>query len=42
VPETFVIGRNGIIAYKLVGPITPDNFESLLEPQIDKAVAAKS
>jgi cytochrome c biogenesis protein CcmG/thiol:disulfide interchange protein DsbE len=42
VPETFVIGRDGRIAYKLVGPITPGNFGSVLEPQIDKAVAAKS
>ena len=27
VPETFVIGRDGRIAYKLVGPITPGNLE---------------
>jgi cytochrome c biogenesis protein CcmG, thiol:disulfide interchange protein DsbE len=42
VPETFIIGRDGHIAYKLVGPITSDNFSSLLMPQIDKAVAAQS
>ena len=24
----FIVGRDGRIAYKLVGPITPDNFES--------------
>jgi cytochrome c biogenesis protein CcmG, thiol:disulfide interchange protein DsbE len=42
VPETFVVGRNGHIAYKLVGPITSDNYFSLLMPQIDKAVAARS
>ncbi len=36
------IGRDGRIAYKLVGPITPDNFETLLKPQIEKALAAKS
>jgi cytochrome c biogenesis protein CcmG, thiol:disulfide interchange protein DsbE len=42
VPETFVVGRDGHIAYKLVGPITPDNYFSLLMPQIDKAVAARS
>jgi cytochrome c biogenesis protein CcmG/thiol:disulfide interchange protein DsbE len=40
VPETFVIGRDARIAYKLVGPITPDNFESLLKPEIEKALAA--
>jgi cytochrome c biogenesis protein CcmG, thiol:disulfide interchange protein DsbE len=42
VPETFVVGRDGHVAYKLVGPITSDNFFSLLMPQIDKAVAAGS
>jgi cytochrome c biogenesis protein CcmG, thiol:disulfide interchange protein DsbE len=42
VPETFVVGRDARIAYKLVGPITVDNFESLLKPQIDKALAAGS
>jgi cytochrome c biogenesis protein CcmG/thiol:disulfide interchange protein DsbE len=42
VPETFVVGRDARVAYKLVGPITPDNLESVLKPQIDKAVAAGS
>ena len=42
VPETFVIGRNARIAYKLVGPITSENFQSVLEPQIEKALAAGS
>jgi cytochrome c biogenesis protein CcmG/thiol:disulfide interchange protein DsbE len=40
VPETFVIGRDGRIAYKLVGPITPDNLEKALKPAIEKALAA--
>jgi cytochrome c biogenesis protein CcmG/thiol:disulfide interchange protein DsbE len=40
VPETYVIGRDARIVYKLVGPITPDNLNSLLMPQIDKALAA--
>jgi cytochrome c biogenesis protein CcmG/thiol:disulfide interchange protein DsbE len=39
VPETFVIGRDGIIAYKLIGPITPDNLDSVLKPEIEKAIA---
>ena len=26
VPETFIVGRDGKIAYKLVGPLTPDNI----------------
>jgi cytochrome c biogenesis protein CcmG/thiol:disulfide interchange protein DsbE len=42
VPETFVVGRDGHIAYKLVGPITPENYDSVLEPEIDKALAAGS
>jgi len=42
VPETFVIGRDARIAYKLVGPITPENLQSILIPQIDKALAGGS
>jgi cytochrome c biogenesis protein CcmG/thiol:disulfide interchange protein DsbE len=41
VPETFVIGRDGKIAFKLVGPISAGNLESTLKPQIEKALAAK-
>jgi cytochrome c biogenesis protein CcmG/thiol:disulfide interchange protein DsbE len=40
VPETFVVGKDGRIAYKLVGPITAENLKSVLEPEIQKAVAA--
>jgi cytochrome c biogenesis protein CcmG/thiol:disulfide interchange protein DsbE len=40
VPETFVVGRDGKIAFKLVGPITPGNLERLLKPAIAKAAAA--
>ena len=39
VPETFVVGRDGKIAYKLVGPITPDNLDKVLKPEIEKALA---
>jgi len=42
VPETFVIGRDARIAYKLVGPITPESFDALLKPQIEKALAGGS
>ena len=42
VPETFVIGRDGTIAYKMVGPVTPQNFESVLKAEIDKALKAGS
>ena len=40
VPETFVIDREGRIAYKLVGPITAGNLETTLKPQLEKALAA--
>jgi len=40
VPETFLIGRDGAIAYKLVGPITAENLIKVLQPEIDKALAA--
>ncbi|CAM5491288.1 Cytochrome c biogenesis protein CycY OS=Afipia felis OX=1035 GN=cycY_2 PE=3 SV=1 [Afipia felis] len=40
VPETFVIDRNGIIAFKLIGPITPNNLETALKPAIEKALRA--
>jgi cytochrome c biogenesis protein CcmG/thiol:disulfide interchange protein DsbE len=39
VPETFVIGRDGRIAYKLIGPISADNLFRVLGPEIDRAVA---
>jgi len=42
VPETFIVGRDGKIAYKLVGPVTPDNIDTVLRAQIDKAVKAGS
>ena len=42
VPETFIVGRDGTIVYKLVGPITPDNIDRVLKAQIDKALKAGS
>jgi cytochrome c biogenesis protein CcmG/thiol:disulfide interchange protein DsbE len=39
VPETFVVGRDAKIAFKLVGPITPENLERTLKPAIEKALA---
>jgi cytochrome c biogenesis protein CcmG, thiol:disulfide interchange protein DsbE len=42
VPETFLIGRDGRIAFKLVGPITPQNLDGVLKPEIEKALAAPS
>jgi cytochrome c biogenesis protein CcmG/thiol:disulfide interchange protein DsbE len=42
VPETFVVGRDGTIVYKLVGAITPDNVDTVLKPEIEKALKAGS
>jgi len=39
VPETFVVGRDGRIAFKLVGPITDDNVDTVLKPALEKALA---
>ena len=39
VPETFLVGRDGKIAYKLVGPITEANLERVIKPEIEKALA---
>jgi cytochrome c biogenesis protein CcmG/thiol:disulfide interchange protein DsbE len=39
VPETYVIGRDGSIAFKLVGPITAENLAGTLGPEIAKAMA---
>jgi len=38
VPETFIVGRDGRIAYKLVGPINAENFERVLLPELGKAL----
>ena len=42
VPETFLVGRDGRIAYKLVGPINAANFEREVKPAIEKALAGGS
>ena len=41
VPETFIVGSDGRIAYKLIGPITPDNLQSQLKTEIEKALSRK-
>jgi cytochrome c biogenesis protein CcmG, thiol:disulfide interchange protein DsbE len=40
VPETFVVGREGTIVYKMVGPVTPENIDTVLKVEIDKALKA--
>jgi len=38
VPETFIVGPEGTIVYKLVGPITPENLRTVLLPQMERAL----
>jgi len=40
VPETFVVGRDGKIAFKLVGPIIAENLRAALKPAIEKALGS--
>ena len=37
VPETYVVKGDGTIAYKFVGPLTPETLKTVLLPQIRKA-----
>jgi len=41
-PETFIVGREGRIVYKLVGPVTPGNIDTVLKAEIEKALKAGS
>jgi cytochrome c biogenesis protein CcmG, thiol:disulfide interchange protein DsbE len=34
VPETFVVGADGTVLYKHVGPLTPDSIESQILPRL--------
>jgi cytochrome c biogenesis protein CcmG, thiol:disulfide interchange protein DsbE len=40
VPESFLVDRDGRIAYKFIGPITPEDLGNTLKPEIEKALAA--
>lgn len=40
VPETFLVGADGTIRYKHVGPLTPHSVRTALLPQIEKALAS--
>ena len=41
VPETFVVGKDGRIAYKHVGPLTHVSVAQKLMPEVEKALAAQ-
>jgi cytochrome c biogenesis protein CcmG/thiol:disulfide interchange protein DsbE len=38
VPETFIIRGDGTVAYKFIGPLTPESLQSTLIPEIEKAM----
>jgi cytochrome c biogenesis protein CcmG/thiol:disulfide interchange protein DsbE len=42
VPESFIVGREGTIVYKMVGPITPENINTVLKVELEKALKAGS
>ncbi len=39
VPETFLVGPDGVIATKVIGPLDADNLQRVLRPAIEKALA---
>ena len=41
IPETFLVGKDGNIAWKHVGPFDPRNVATTLIPEIEKALAAQ-
>lgn len=38
VPETFVVGPDGVILHKIIGPLTAENVERGLKPAVSAAV----
>ncbi|GAA2884072.1 DsbE family thiol:disulfide interchange protein [Aminobacter sp. P9b] len=40
IPETFLVGKDGKIAFKHVGPMSPETVATTLMPEIEKAAAA--
>ncbi|BBD40386.1 MULTISPECIES: DsbE family thiol:disulfide interchange protein [Aminobacter] len=41
VPETFLLGKDGKVAFKHVGPLSPEAVSTTLMPEIEKALAAQ-
>ncbi|MEO8668009.1 MAG: DsbE family thiol:disulfide interchange protein [Bauldia sp.] len=39
VPETFLIGKDGTILKKFIGPILPENLDTTVKPAIESALA---
>ncbi|WP_274423362.1 DsbE family thiol:disulfide interchange protein [Chelativorans sp. YIM 93263] len=42
VPETFLVGPDGAIRYKHVGPFTPESIRNDLQPRIERILAGTS
>ncbi|TKT82865.1 DsbE family thiol:disulfide interchange protein [Aquamicrobium sp. LC103] len=42
VPETFLVGKDGRILYKHVGPFTPQSVSAELMPRIEKALSTSN
>jgi cytochrome c biogenesis protein CcmG/thiol:disulfide interchange protein DsbE len=40
VPETFLVGKDGKILFKHVGPLTEQTITGALLPEMEKALAA--
>jgi cytochrome c biogenesis protein CcmG/thiol:disulfide interchange protein DsbE len=38
VPETFIVRGDGVIAYKVIGPISAESLDSVVKPEIAKAM----
>jgi cytochrome c biogenesis protein CcmG/thiol:disulfide interchange protein DsbE len=38
VPETFIVRGDGVIAYKVIGPISAETLQSVVKPEIAKAM----
>jgi hypothetical protein len=38
VPETFIVRGDGVIAYKVIGPINAETLDSVVRPEIAKAM----
>jgi len=40
IPETYLLGRDGTILFKQVGPFTPDSVRNNLLPELERALSA--
>lgn len=38
VPETFIVGPDGLIRYKFIGPLSPESYEKTFLPELEKVL----